>query len=154
MCASGTADPGLLVRMATLRRAANGDAHLPELGGLGEEDGCLVRKATYTRPYTSRMKLLHTTTVLSLSRALSSLSNPLSPLLYVCTCAHTRTIKMWRTRRCSGTHAHPVIHEEGQRFEQAPHVTSVHGVSAMPALTPRQGRSGTNLFRKLWVLDV
>lgn len=83
-----------------------------------------------------------------------SLDHSITSLLYVPTYAHTRTIKMWRTRRCSGTHAHPGIHEEGQRFEQAPHVTSVHGVSEMPALTPRQDRSWTNLFRELWALDV
>lgn len=86
--------------------------------------------------------------------SLLSLDHSTISLLYVPTYAHTRTIKMWRTRRCSGTHAHPSIHEEGQRFEQAPHVTSVHGVSEMPALTPRQDRSWTILFRELWVLEV
>lgn len=158
MCASGTADPGWIAcsHGFSLCRATNREGRPSAIFGWpGEEKKktlVLSRKETYThtRHYTSRPQLVHTTALFPLSY------HSITPLfcMYVPTYAHTRTIKMWRTRRCSGTHAHPGIHEEGQRFEQAPHVTSVHGVSEMPALTPRQHRSWTNLFWELWVLDV
>jgi hypothetical protein len=98
------------------------------LSGLGEEDACLVHKGTYAWPYMSRMKLTPASTLLSLS-------------LCYCTCAHTT-----RTIRCGAQGEARVLmrtrsstHEEGQRFEQALHVTSVHGVSEMPPLHPPPG---------------
>jgi hypothetical protein len=141
VCASGTADPGLPVRIASLSIGPpmRTYIHLLNLGSLGEKK--VLVASTEGDVYTA----IHVTTGTPAYNCSFSLFHSLTALLYVSAYAHTRTIKMWRTRRCSGAHAHPVIHEEGQKFEHAPHVTSVHGVSEMPALTPRQDRSWTNL---------